>query len=76
MVLRDSIDGSSSSLADAEMQTLVGAEGVALTALRPAGVGSFDGKRLDVISSGGFIAKDAPIRITAVEGLKIMVEQL
>lgn len=76
VVLKDSIDGSSSSLADAETQALVGAEGVALTALRPAGVGSFDGKRLDVVSGGGFITKDAPIRITAVEGLKIMVEQL
>ncbi len=76
VVLREKIEGSSSSLSGADMQALVGAEGVALTALRPAGTGSFDGKRLDVMSSGGFIPKDAAIRITAVEGLRITVEQL
>ncbi|MBR5291303.1 MAG: hypothetical protein IKU32_00140 [Clostridia bacterium] len=76
VVLKDKIEGSSTSLSDAEMQQLVGAEGVALTALRPAGNGVFDGRRLDVVTSGGFIAKDSPIRIVAIEGLRIMVEKV
>ena len=76
VVLKDRIEGSSTSLSDAEMQQLVGAEGVALTALRPAGNGVFDGRRLDVVTSGGFIAKDSPIRIVAIEGLRIMVEKI
>lgn len=76
VVLKDRIEGSSTSLSDAEMQQLVGAEGVALTALRPAGNGVFDGRRLDVVTSGGFIAKDSPIRIVAIEGLRIMVEKV
>ncbi|MBR2329187.1 MAG: nodulation protein NfeD, partial [Clostridia bacterium] len=66
----------STSLSDAEMQSLVGAEGIAITALRPAGNGEFGGKRLDVVTSGDFIAKDCPIRIVAVEGLRITVEKI
>lgn len=76
VVLKEAIDGTSTSLSDAEMQSLVGAEGVALTALRPAGNGDFGGKRLDVVTGGAFIAKDSPIRIVAVEGLRIMVEKI
>ncbi|MGN0791508.1 MAG: NfeD family protein [Christensenellales bacterium] len=76
VVLKEKIDGSSTSLSDAEMQALVGREGVALTALRPAGNGDFGGRRLDVVSCGEFIAKGSAIRITAVEGLRIMVEQV
>ncbi|MBQ4610956.1 MAG: hypothetical protein IJB30_04395 [Clostridia bacterium] len=76
VVLKEKIEGASSSLSDSDMQALVGAEGVALTALRPAGNGDFGGRRLDVVTSGAFIAKDSPIRIVAVEGLRIMVEQI
>ena len=76
MVLKEKIEGASTSLSDAEMQSLVGAEGVALTALRPAGNGDFGGKRLDVVTSGAFIPKDSPIRIVAIEGLRIMVEKI
>ena len=76
VVLKEKIEGASSSLSDSDMQALVGAEGVALTALRPAGNGDFGGRRLDVVTSGAFIAKDSPIRIVAVEGLRIMVEKI
>lgn len=76
VVLKEKIEGASTSLSDAEMQSLVGAEGVALTALRPAGNGEFGGKRLDVVTGGDFIAKDSPIRIVAVEGLRITVEKI
>lgn len=76
VVLKERIEASSTPLSDAEMQSLVGTEGVALTALRPAGNGEFNGKRLDVVTSGGFIPKDSPIRIVAVEGLRIMVERV
>ena len=76
VVLKEKIEGASSSLSDSDMQALVGAEGVALTALRPAGNGDFGGRRLDVVTSGAFIAKDSPIRIVAIEGLRIMVEKV
>ena len=76
VVLKEQIDGSSTSLSEEHMQSLVGAEGVAVTALHPSGNGEFDGKRLDVVSNCGFIAKDSPIRIVAVEGLRITVDKI
>jgi len=36
---------------------MVGKTGVALTSLRPAGMGEFEGVRRDVVSEGGFIDK-------------------
>jgi membrane-bound serine protease (ClpP class) len=56
-----------------EAATLVGAEGVAETVLRPAGKGRFGDRLLDVVSEGDFIEKDARIRIVAVEGARVVV---
>lgn len=53
---------------------LVGVEGVALTTLRPAGTGEFDGQRLDVVTEGDFIAGGVKIRIIRTEGRRIVVE--
>lgn len=53
---------------------LVGLEGVALTTLRPAGTGEFDGQRLDVVTEGDFIENGVKIRIIRTEGRRIVVE--
>jgi len=52
---------------------LVGLEGVALTVLRPAGSGGFDGQRLDVVTEGVFLDKGTKIRIVRTEGRRIVV---
>ena len=52
---------------------LVGAEGVAITSLRPAGVGLFDGERLDVVSDSEWIEEGTPIRIDRAEGYRHVV---
>ena len=54
---------------------LVGMEGITTTPLRPAGTGDFQGKKLDVVTNGEFIPKGIPIRITKVEGFRIVVEK-
>jgi membrane-bound serine protease (ClpP class) len=59
-----------------EHPDLVGARGTAVTTLRPAGIGIFDGKRINVISRGTFIDKDASIVIAEANGNRIVVEQL
>ncbi len=51
----------------------IGKTGVASSPLRPAGTGMFDGKRLDVVSEGGFINEDSPIEIIGVEGYRLIV---
>ncbi len=54
---------------------LVGLEGITTTVLRPAGTGDFQGRKLDVVTDGEFIPKGTPIRITKVEGFRIVVEK-
>jgi len=52
---------------------LIGREGMALTALRPAGLAEFDGEKLDVISEGAFIQPNTRVQIIEVEGRRIVV---
>ena len=53
-----------------------GAVGTASSFLRPAGVATMDGRRVDVLTSGEFIAAGTPVRVTRVEGTRIFVEPL
>jgi len=46
----------------------IGKEGVAVTALRPAGQIEVTGTRLNAASSGEFIEKGAPVLVTGTEG--------
>ncbi len=55
---------------------LLGKSGIALTYLRPAGHGLFDGERIDVLTDGEFIAAGTPVRVTRVEGARIFVEPI
>ena len=51
-----------------DMQVFLGREGTATTALRPTGLGEFDGVRLNVVSEGDFIENGTKIRVTQIEG--------
>ncbi len=48
-------------------------EGVTSTVLRPTGIADFEGVRLNVSSEGDFIPAGTKVRITSVEGSKILV---
>lgn len=52
---------------------LVGSEGVAITSLRPAGVGLFADERVDVVSESEWIQAGTPIRIMSAEGYRHVV---
>lgn len=53
----------------------LGEEGIALTPLRPAGRGEFQGaRRLDVLTRGEFIEKGTLITVIAIEGRKVFVK--
>jgi len=56
-----------------DMQVLVGKTGRTISVLRPAGIGDFDGVRLNVVTEGGFIERNMPIEIVNVEGARIVV---
>ena len=51
----------------------LGKNGIALTPLRPAGVGVFDERRLDIVSEGGFIEANEKVEVVNVEGYRLIV---
>ncbi|MEM8931500.1 MAG: NfeD family protein [Acidobacteriota bacterium] len=57
-----------------DWRELVGAEGVATTDLRPAGLATIGGERVDVVSDNVFIDAGSPVRVVEVEGRRIVVE--
>ena len=56
-----------------DLNYFIGKEGKAHTALRPAGIGEFDGVKLNVVSDGEFIGKGRDIRVLSVSGNRIVV---
>jgi membrane-bound serine protease (ClpP class) len=60
----------------ARREELVGAHGVAVTDLRPAGTGEFGDERVDVVSDSEWIEIGTPIRIVASEGYRHVVRRL
>ena len=59
-----------------EKEAYLGKKGVAVTDLRPSGVAVIDGKRLDVVSRGEYISRDAEVIVTSVSGNRIVVVEL
>jgi len=58
---------------DPGLVSLIGKRGVAQTELRPSGIAVVDGKRLDVISEGGFVSKGTSVAISEVASNRIVV---
>ncbi len=61
-------------VASADYSDLRGRTGKAVSFLRPAGIASIDGRRIDVLTEGEFIAAGTPVRVVRVEGARIFVE--
>ncbi|MDQ2909314.1 MAG: hypothetical protein M3R44_08210 [Candidatus Eremiobacteraeota bacterium] len=57
-------------------RALVGRSGFATSYLRPAGLATVDGKRVDVLTDGDFVPAGAPLRVTRVEGARIFVRRV
>jgi membrane-bound serine protease (ClpP class) len=69
-------DGKTFKSASPEFMDLLNKEGVALSILRPAGIAKFDGKRVDVVADGSWIESGKPIKVTRVEGVRILVKEI
>lgn len=60
-----------------ETDSLIGLKGRAETFLRPAGIGVFGDRQMDVVTRGGqFLPKDTPIVIAEAHGNRIVVESV
>ncbi len=54
----------------------VGTEGVALTALRPAGAVKIGSERVDVITEGDFISAGDRVKVIKVDGSSVIVRKM
>jgi membrane-bound serine protease (ClpP class) len=55
---------------------LIGMEGETITPLRPAGTGVFEDEQLDIVSEGSFIDSGKKVKVTKVEGMRIVVREI
>lgn len=58
---------------DAEKPELLNQTGIAHTALRPSGTAIIAGQRVDVVTEGSMIAPGTPVKVVAIEGLRVVV---
>jgi len=58
---------------DAEQTALLNQTGTALTNLRPSGMASINGHRVDVVTEGGMIEQGATVKVVAIEGMRTVV---
>lgn len=74
---RESGDGPNGAAAESDLYAHLtpGAEGEAVTVLRPSGTGRFGPARVSVVTSGEFIESGAPITIVRVEGNRVVVRE-
>jgi membrane-bound serine protease (ClpP class) len=55
---------------------LVGKEGTVESDCRPAGMARLDGRRVDVVTRGEWIEKGARVRVTEVQGNRVVVSRM
>jgi membrane-bound serine protease (ClpP class) len=63
-------------VASSDFKMLLGHTGVASSFLRPAGVATIDGKRIDVLTAGEFLPAGSAVRVSRVEGARIFVDPI
>lgn len=66
-------DGYTSAESD---ETLLGKQGVALSTLRPSGVIEIEGRRIDVVTRGEFVASGTLVVVSDVRGSRVEVREI
>ena len=69
-------DGKSFRGDNLHLSSLMNAEGVTLTTLRPAGEAKLGDERVDVVADGSFIEKGARVRVINVSGNRVVVREI
>jgi membrane-bound serine protease (ClpP class) len=73
LVLADVLAGGAGYTAAATDDALVGQRGHALSPLRPAGTADIAGRRVDVVSEGGYVDPGAAVEVVRVRGARVDV---
>lgn len=76
IILDTDVKAEDSYLNSSDLEYLIHREGVAVTDLRPAGRGNFDGIDLDISSSGSYIERGTPVVIDRVSEKRLIVKKL
>jgi membrane-bound serine protease (ClpP class) len=56
-----------------ERPDLIDQTGTALTTLRPSGTALINNRRVDVVTEGQLVEPGTPVRVVAIEGLRVVV---
>jgi membrane-bound serine protease (ClpP class) len=59
-----------------ERPELLEQTGTALTVLRPSGTALINGQRVDVVTEGALVERGTPVKVIAIEGLRVVVRAL
>ncbi|WP_229713150.1 NfeD family protein [Macrococcus hajekii] len=76
VILTDSTSKEAGYSSHDDRSHFVGRVARTLTPLRPSGIITLDGKRIDAVSEGAFIEKDREVTIIFVEGTRVVVRAL
>lgn len=76
IILRDKLDDEGGYTSYDDREDLIGKTGVAITPLRPSGIGEFDHERIDIVTEGNFINSGKRIEIVKVEGVRVIVREI
>jgi len=59
-----------------DAKEFLGAKGVSLTTLRPAGTAEINGRRVDVVTDSEYIENGKEIEVVEVDGMRIVVREI
>lgn len=76
VILKDMSTVSKGYTSTNDYSEFLGKEGIVITELRPAGTVSIGDVKLDVVSEGSYIEKNAKVKIVSIHGSRIVVTQL
>ena len=74
LILKDDMAGEARQAAE-QLEQFLGKQGTASTVLRPAGIATIDGQRVDVVTRGDFIQQGEDIVVEEVEGARVTVRR-
>jgi len=76
IVLNTKLDKEKGYTSSEDYSKYIGRTGIVTTPLRPSGIISINGELLDVVSEGQFIEKEELVKISRIEGRRIVVHKI
>lgn len=59
-----------------DLEELLGKSGTTLTMLRPSGAAKIEGRRVDVVTEGGFLPQNTQVKVVMVKGNRVVVKKI